>query len=163
MNFRIETAREKHVPAVIELMREFAAYENLSEFLEITEEKLFKALFGDEGFVECLIASAGDRDGGERPVGYALFFMNFSSFRGQTGVYLEDIFITEDYRKYGLGELMLRQIARIGKENGAERMDFQVLEWNRPAIDFYEKHGAEMDASERHFKFTGAAFDKLAS
>lgn len=158
MNFQVETAKEEHIPAIIALMREFAEYENLLEYLEITEEKLFTALFGENGFVECLIAASEDQ-----LIAYALYFPNFSSFRGQTGVYLEDIFIKKEFRKYGIGELMLKQIARAGKENGAARMDFLVLDWNETAINFYKKHGAIMDESERHFKFTDEAFQKLAS
>lgn len=158
MNFLIETAKEEHIPAIIALMREFAEYENLLEYLEITEEKLCAALFGENGFVECLIATSEDQ-----LIAYALYFLNFSSFRGQTGVYLEDIFIKKEFRKFGIGELMLKQIARAGKENGAVRMDFQVLDWNEPAINFYKKHGAIMDESERHFKFTDEAFQSLAS
>lgn len=158
MNFQIETAKEEHVSAIVELMREFAAYENLLEFLEITEEKLYDALFGENGFVECQVATSD-----EKVIAYALYFLNFSSFRGQTGVYLEDIYITESFRKYGIGELMLRQIARAGKENGAVRMDFLVLDWNTSAINFYKKHGAIMDEFERHFKFTDEAFQKLSS
>ena len=157
MNLRIQTADEKNIPAIIELMREFAEYENLLGYLEITEEKLYEAMFGKNGFVECLIAF-----GDEKPVAYALYYLSFASFRGQFGIYLEDIYITENYRQLGLGEMMLRQIARIGKENGAVRMDFQVLDWNAPAINFYKKHGAEMNESERHFKFSDEAFDKLA-
>lgn len=107
MNFRIETATEKDIPAVIELMREFAEYENLSEYLEITEKKLTRAMFGASGFVECLIAFAD-----EKPVAYALFYLNFASFRGQIGIYLEDIYIAENYRRSGFGETMLRRIAR---------------------------------------------------
>ena len=158
MNFQIETAKEQHIPAIIALMREFAEYENLLEYLEITEEKLYGALFGENGFVECLVATSEDR-----LIAYALYFLNFSSFRGQTGVYLEDIFIKKDFRKFGIGELMLKQIARAGKENGAVRMDFQVLDWNEPAINFYKKHGAVMDESERHFRFIDEAFQKLSS
>jgi GNAT superfamily N-acetyltransferase len=158
MNLRIETATEKDIPAIIKLMREFAEYENLLDYLEITEEKLYQAMFGAGGFVECLIASDD-----EKPVAYALFYLNFASFRGQTGIFLEDLYITENYRGRGLGEMMLRQIARIGKAGGAVRMDFQVLDWNAPAISFYKKHGAKMDESERHFKFTDEAFDGLAS
>lgn len=158
MNFRIETASEKDIPVIIELMREFAEYEYLLEYLEITERKLYEAMFGERGFVKCLIASDD-----EKPVAYALFYLNFASFRGQIGIYLEDIYITENYREHGLGEMMLRQIARIGKAGGAVRMDFQVLDWNAPAINFYKKHGACVDEAERHFKFTDEAFDRLAS
>lgn len=158
MNFQIETAKEEHITAIVELMREFAEYENLLEYLEITEEKLYNALFGENGFVECLVATSEDQ-----LIAYAIYFLNFSSFRGQIGIYLEDIFIKKDFRKYGIGELMLKQIARAGKQQGAMRMDFQVLDWNAPAINFYKKHGAVMDESERHFKFTDEAFQKLAS
>ena len=102
------------------------------------------------------------RERSNEPFAYALYYLNFSSFRGQTGVYLEDIYIQKDFRKYGIGELMLKQIARAGKENGAVRMDFQVLDWNTPAINFYKKHGAVMDESERHFKFTDEAFERFS-
>lgn len=158
MNFRIKTATEKDIPAIIELMREFAAYEYLLEYLEITERKLYEAMFGAGGFVKCLIASDD-----EKPVAYALFYLNFASFRGQIGIFLEDLYITKNYRRYGLGEMMLRQVAQIGKANSAVRMDFQVLDWNTPAINFYKKHGAKIDESERHFKFTDEAFDRLTS
>ncbi len=158
MNLRIETASEKDIPAIIELMRELARFENLLEYLEITGEKLYEAMFGENGFVECLIASDD-----EKPIAYALFYPHFASFRGQVSIYLEDLYISENYRKHGLGEMMLKRVARIGKENGAVRMDFQVLDWNTPAISFYKKHGAEMDKAERHFKFSDGAFEKLTS
>lgn len=158
MNFSIRSANEKDVPAIIELMREFAAYEDLLDRFEATEEKLAAVLFGDEAFVECLVAVDG-----ETPIGYALFYMNYASFRGQKGVYLEDIFIKKAYRQSGVGERLIKQVARRGQEKGAVRMDFQVLEWNAPAVEFYKKHGAEIDSDERHFRFTDETFLRLAS
>ncbi len=158
MNFQIKNAKKKHIPAIIELMREFAAYENLLDFLEITEENLDAAIFGANGFVKCLIVTSE-----ETPIAYAIYYPAFSSFRGQKSVYLEDIFIKKDFRKNGIGELILKEIARAGKADGAQRMDFQVLDWNASAINFYKKHGAIMDESERHFKFTDEAFENLAS
>ncbi len=158
MNLKIKTAAENDIPAIIKLMHEFAGYENLFGYLEITGEKLFRAMFGEQGFVQSLIAFDD-----EKPVAYALFFLHFASFRGEFSVYLEDIYVTESYRKSGLGEMMLKRIARIGKEKGAVRMDFQVLDWNTPAINFYKKHGTEINESERHFKFSGEAFEKLAA
>lgn len=157
MNFQIKKAVSKDVPAIIELMREFAGFENLLDSLEITEEKLNDAMFGENAFVEGLMAFDG-----ETPIAYAIFFPYFSSFRGQKSVYLEDIYITEKYRKFGIGEKMLKEIARIGKKRGAVRMDFQVLDWNTPAINFYKKHGAIIDEEERHFRFIDKAFEKLA-
>ncbi len=157
MNFEIKKAKSKNIPAIIELMREFAAFENLLDSLEVTEEKLEAAIFGENSFVECLIAFDD-----ETPIAYAIFFPYFSSFRAQKSVYLEDIYITEKYRKFGIGEKMLKEIARLGKENGAVRMDFQVLDWNTPATNFYIKHGAVIDETELHCKFTDEAFLKLA-
>ncbi len=157
MNLQIRKATSESIPQIIELMREFAEFENLTHSLEITEEKLNDAMFGENAFVESLIAFDD-----ETPIAYAIFFPYFSSFRGQRSVYLEDIYITEKYRKFGIGEKMLKEIARIGNQKGALRMDFQVLDWNTPAINFYKKHGAVIDESERHVKFTDEAFQKLA-
>ncbi|MCB1024726.1 MAG: GNAT family N-acetyltransferase [Acidobacteria bacterium] len=143
--------------AIIELMREFAEYESLVDYLEVTEERLSEVMFGTDSFVKGLLAFNG-----ETPIAYALFYHSFSSFRGQKSVYLEDIFITKEYRRSGIGRQLLREVAKAGKETGAERMDFQVLKWNTPAIDFYKKHGASIDSEERHVKFTDNAFQKLA-
>jgi GNAT superfamily N-acetyltransferase len=157
MNLKIKKAEEKDISQIIALIQEFAEYENLSQYCEVTEEKLKSAMFGENPCVEGLIAFDG-----EIAVAYALFYPNFASFRGQRGLYLEDIYIRENYRKHGIGEAMLKYLARLAKERGCVRIDFQVLDWNMPAINFYKKHGAEMDASERHFKFTDEAFKKLA-
>jgi ribosomal protein S18 acetylase RimI-like enzyme len=157
MTLTINSAVPENVPQIIALMREFAEYEKLLQFLEVTEERLNAALFGDGKVAEAILAFDG-----ETPVAYAVFFPNFATFRGQRGIYLEDIFITKHARGRGVGEMMLRHIARLAKERGFERIDFQVLEWNTPAIGFYEKLGAYRDDEERHFKFTDAAFQKLA-
>ncbi len=152
----IRKVMSEDISMIIELMREFAEFENLSDSLEITEEKLNDAMFGENAFVEGLMAFDD-----ETPIAYAIFFPYFSSFRGQKSIYLEDIYITEKYRKFGIGEKMLKEIAKIGKNFGAVRMDFQVLDWNTPAINFYKKHGVVIDEEERHCKFTDAAFEKL--
>ena len=145
------------VPAIIALMREFAVFEDLLDFFEITDDRLSQVLFGEGTFVNALIAEA---DG--RVCAYSIFYPNFASFRGQLGMYLEDIYITADYRGRGIGDAMLREIARIAAKRGFERIDFQVLDWNTAAIDFYEKLGAVRDDIERHFKFTDKAFADLA-
>ena len=155
---KIKNATPENVPQIIALMREFAEYENLLEFFEATEERLETALFGDGKVAEAILAFDG-----ETPLAYAVFFPNFATFRGQRGIYLEDIFITKDARGMGLGEMMLKHIAKLAKARGFERIDFQVLEWNTPAIGFYEKLGAIRDDEERHFKFTDAAFQNLAA
>lgn len=156
MTIRVEKAVEENIPQIIALMREFAEYENLLPYFEATEERLKVALFGDGKVAEAIVAFDG-----ETAVAYAVFFPNFATFRGQRGIYLEDIFITKDARGRGVGETMLKYIARLARTRGFERIDFQVLEWNTPAIGFYEKLGAIRDDEERHFKFTDAAFQNL--
>ena len=145
------------VEAITNLMRDFAAFEELSEYFEATSEKLAAAMFGEHAFVNGLVAE----DNGE-VIAYALFYPNYATFRSQRGMYLEDLYISQTHRSRGIGEAMIRRLARAAKEQGGERIDFQVLEWNQPAIGFYEKLGAARDESERHFKFTDAAFEELA-
>ncbi|HRI02361.1 MAG TPA: GNAT family N-acetyltransferase [Pyrinomonadaceae bacterium] len=158
MSIAIRNINENDLSAVADLMRSFAEYENLSEYCTVTMERLYRAMFSDEGFVEGLIAFDD-----ETPIAYALFYPNFSSFRGEMGLYLEDIYVLADYRRHQLGLQLLRKIASIAKERGLERIDFQVLDWNTPAVNFYLKHGAEQNDGESHFKFAGDAFARLAS
>ena len=157
MSLAIEKAAETDIPQIVALIREFAEYENLSDFCEVTEEKLYAALFGETKVAEAVVAFED-----ETPIGYAIFYPSFATFRGQRGMYLEDIYITKDFRKKGIGETMLKHIARLAKSRGFERIDFQALEWNTPAVKFYERLGARRDEDERHFKFTDEAFKKLA-
>lgn len=153
----IEKATEKNIPQILALLHEFAEYENLLEFCEVTEERLEIALFGETKVAEAIVAFDD-----ETAIGYAIFYPNFATFRGQRGFYLEDIYICKDFRKKGVGEMMLKHIAKLAKERGFERIDFVVLDWNTPAIEFYKKLDALRDEEERHFKFTDEAFQKLA-
>ena len=158
MNYIIREVTEQDLPAILELMREFAEYERLASYLEVTDAKLREVMFGGNAFVEGLIAISNDEK-----AGYAIFYPCFSTFRGQRGLFLEDLYVSEKYRGTGLGELMLRKIARFAGSRGFERIDFHVLDWNGPAIGFYEKLGATVADDERYFKFTGEAFAKLAA
>ena len=157
MTLSIRKIEPTDLETVISLIREFALFEDLSDVCEITAEKLSLAMFGDGAILEGLLAFVDDA-----PAGYALFFPNFSSFRGQRGLYLDDIFVRKEYRGQGIGEALLKEIARISASRGFERIDFLVLDWNKPAIRFYEKLGAVKDGDERHFKFTDDAFRRLA-
>lgn len=154
----IKTLEPKDLPAIIALMRDFAEFEELGDYLQVTEENLSAAMFGDGAFVEGLIAFEDST-----PIAYALFYPNFASFRGQRGFYLEDIYVDENHRGKGIGEAILSEIARIGKTRGYVRIDFQVLEWNESAIAFYKKLGAMRNDDERHFKFTDSAFESLSA
>jgi ribosomal protein S18 acetylase RimI-like enzyme len=158
MDVSITNMARTDVPAVIALIREFAEFEGLSDFCEVTEQALDAALFGDNSVADGLIARDGDT-----AIGYAIFYPNFASFRGRRGLYLEDIYIQAAYRKQGVGEMMIRELARVAASRGFERIDFLVLDWNKPAVNFYQKLGAVRDEDERHFKFTDDAFRRLAS
>ncbi|MBK7392158.1 MAG: GNAT family N-acetyltransferase [Chloracidobacterium sp.] len=158
MSIAIRKTNENDLAAVVDLMRSFAEYENLIEYCTVTTERLYRAMFSDEAFVEGLIAFDD-----ETPIAYALFHPNFSSFRGEMGLYLEDIYVLAEYRRHKLGLQLLRRIASIAKQRGLERIDFLVLDWNTPAVNFYLKHGAERYDGESHFKFAGDAFELLAA
>jgi ribosomal protein S18 acetylase RimI-like enzyme len=153
----IRRAKPVDVPGIISLMRDFAEFEKLLENFEITKEKLSEVLFGEDAFVQCMVAE----DSGDLAA-YAIFYPSFASFRCQRGMYLEDLYVSSQHRGRRLGETMLCEIAKIAAARGFERIDFQVLDWNKPAIDFYVKHGAVRDDVERHFKFTDQAFRRLS-
>lgn len=158
MEFTIRNIIQSDLPSVIEMLREFATFDNLGEYCTVTEERLYVAMFGARSVTEGLIALDG-----QAAVGYALFYPNFSSFRGDRGLHLDDIYISKEYRGKGIGEAMLKQIAREAASRGFERIDFHVLDWNSPAVEFYRKLGAVSNDEETHFKFAGDAFEKLAS
>jgi GNAT superfamily N-acetyltransferase len=158
MHHTIRNIERGDLAAVIGLMRDFARYEKLEDFLEVTEERLANAMFETGAFVEGLIALDGNT-----PVGYAIFYPNFLTFRGQRGYFLEDLFVLETARGTGLGKRFLSEIAKRAAARGFERIDFLVLDWNRTAIDFYERLGAARADDERHFKFTDDAFRSLAT
>lgn len=158
-DFKIKSATESDVPQIVRMIGDFAEFEKLSQFCEVTAEKLSAAMFGARACVEGLIAF----DNANNAVGYALFFENFASFRGQRGVYLEDLYIAPEARGAGLGLQLIKRVAQISRERGGERMDFQVLNWNAAAIRFYEKLSAQIDESERHYKIVDRDFERLAN
>jgi GNAT superfamily N-acetyltransferase len=158
MDIQIRDVEPADLKYVVQLMREFARYEDLEALFEATEERLAAAMFDAEAFVEGLIAFEDTK-----PLGYAIFYPNFLTFRGQRGYFLEDLFVLESARRHGLGKKFLTKIAQRGAARGFERIDFLVLDWNQTAIDFYERLGAERADDERHFKFTDDAFRRLVS
>lgn len=157
MAIEIRRPIEVEIGEIIRMMRDLAELEGLSDVFENSIAKLSDSIFARSAYVEALIAKDGDRY-----AGYALFFPFFASFRGQHGYYLDDLYIDPAFRGTGLGEALLREIARLGAERGFERIDLQVRDGNIKAISFYDKLGAVLDSEERHFKFTDAAFRNLA-
>lgn len=157
MALRIERATEQDIPAIVRLVRRLAEYEKLAHAMVSTDDDFRKALFGPRRNVEALMAFAEDA-----PVGFALYFYNFSTFLGKRGIYLEDLFVEPEYRGQGIGKALLQRLARIGKEEDCARMEWSVLTWNQPSIDFYHRLGAVTLDDWRTFRVSGAAFDRLA-
>lgn len=149
----IRTATAADVPVIHAMIRELAAYEKSSDEVRVTEEQLHEALFGERPAVYAHVAETDDdgADDGAGPggrgrdrevVGFALWFLNFSTWRGVHGIYLEDLYVRSDRRGGGHGKALLTELARICVERGYERLEWSVLDWNAPAIDFYRSVGA---------------------
>src|SRR5437764_4554351 len=133
----IREATESDVPLIFQFIRDLAEYERLAERVVATEEMLRRTLFGSPRFAEVLIA---EEEG--KPAGFALFFHNYSTFLGQPGIYLEDLFVREEMRGRGIGKSLLARLARIARERGCGRVEWAVLDWNGPSIAFYRSIGA---------------------
>ena len=153
----IAAATDADVPLILRLIRALAEYEKLSHEVVATEDGLRRALFGARPVAEAVIA----RFGGE-PVGFALFFHNFSTFLGAPGIYLEDLFVEERRRGRGFGKALLSHVAAIAVERGCGRFEWAVLDWNEPALRFYRSLGAEAKSEWVIHRVTGAALAKLA-
>ncbi|WP_435017151.1 N-acetyltransferase family protein [Tundrisphaera sp. TA3] len=133
----LRAAKKEDAPTIVEMIRELAAYEKLAHNARATVEDIERHLFGDRPAAEALIAEV---DG--TPVGVAIFYTTFSTFRGQPGLYLEDIYIRPEHRGQGAGTLILQTLASIAVERGYGRLEWVVLDWNEPAIKFYRSMGA---------------------
>ncbi len=137
-SLNIRSARPGEESLLLDLIRELAVYERLEHAVEATPEMLAEALHGDDAVAECLLA---DWEG--ETVGFALFFRNFSTFVGRPGLYLEDLYVRPSHRGRGIGKALLLTLAGIARERGYGRMEWRVLDWNQPAIEFYRSLGAE--------------------
>jgi GNAT superfamily N-acetyltransferase len=155
--FRIEPASTDDVPVILRMIEALAEYEKLGHEVVATEEGLRAALFGGRPFGEVVI---GYMDA--EPVGFALFFHNFSTFRGAPGLYLEDLFVYPQWRRQGFGRRLLVHLAALAVERGCHRMEWSVLDWNESAIDFYRRAGARLLDDWRTFRLTGDALRALA-
>jgi GNAT superfamily N-acetyltransferase len=157
MALKIERATERDIPAIVRLVRHLAEYEKLAHAMVSSEDNFRKALFGPRRNVEALMAFASGA-----PVGFALYFYNFSTFLGKRGIYLEDLFVEPEYRGQGIGKALLQRLASIAKDEDCGRMEWSVLTWNQPSIDFYHRLGAVTLEDWRTFRLSGEALDRLA-
>ena len=144
--------------AILAFIKELAAYEKLAHEVVATEMMLRKSLFGDAPKVFVLIAETGGV-----PCGFALYFYNYSTFLGQHGLYLEDLYVRENHRGAGIGKALLAQLAQIARENNCGRMEWWVLDWNEPAIAFYKSLDAEAMDEWTVFRLSGDALKDLAA
>ena len=156
-DFHIVPATESDVPLILSLIGELADYEKLLREVTATEETLRESLFGARPAAEALLGYEGDT-----PVGYAIFFHNFSTFLGQRGLYLEDLYVRPPARGRGYGLAFLRYLAQLAIERNCGRMEWSVLDWNEPAIGFYENLGAGPMNEWTVFRLTGDALHNLA-
>ena len=155
---RLRFASREDVPLVLELIRGLAEYEKLAHEVVTDVAELERALFGERCVAEVVIAEYE-----EQAAGFALFFHNFSTFLGRSGIYLEDLFVKPDFRGRGIGETLLSFLAALAVERGCGRLEWSVLDWNEPAIRFYERLGAEAMNEWTVFRVTGDALPALAA
>ena len=146
------------VPTILSLIRGLAEYERLSHEMVGTEELLHEHLFGERPYVEVLMAEAGGR-----AVGFALFFHNYSTFLTRPGIYLEDLFVLPEERGRGYGKALLTALGRLALERNCGRLEWSVLNWNEPSIQFYRSLGAVSMDEWTVNRVTGDALERLAS
>ena len=155
---RITSATEADVPAILEMIRELAEYENLSHVVVATEEQLRHTLFGERPAAEVLLANRNSE-----PIGFALFFPNYSTFLAQPGIYLEDLFVKPHARGKGAGLALFIELARVAVARGCGRVEWAVLDWNEPSIRFYKKLGAVPMDEWTIFRLTSEPLARLAA
>ena len=153
----IREATEADIPLILSLIRALAVYERLEHKVVATEEVLRDSLFGQHRYAETIIIE----ENGE-PAGFALFFHNFSTFIGRPGIYLEDLFVKPEFRGRGYGKALLARLAAIARERNCGRVEWAVLDWNEPSINFYKALGAVPLDDWKIFRLTGDALDHLA-
>ena len=157
MAIAIRTATDADVPQILSFIQALATYEREPDAVTATEDDLLRDGFGPNPFYFCLIAES---DG--KSAGFALYFFNYSTWLGRPGLYLEDLFVLPESRGLGIGKALLRRVAAIAVEKGCLRLQWEVLDWNTPAIDFYTAMGAEFLDTWRNVRITGDALRKLA-
>jgi len=154
----IVPATERDLPLVLDFIRKLAEYEKLSHQVVATEELLRQGLFGERRVAEVVLAYLA-----EEPVGFALYFHNFSTFVGRAGIYLEDLFVEPHHRGKGVGKALLAYVANLAVERKCGRFEWAVLDWNTPSIEFYKSLGAVPLDDWTLFRLTGDALHRVAS
>jgi len=157
MNIRF--AKEQDITQILAFINHLADYEKLSHEVVATEQTLLDTLFGDRAYAEVLIAETDEL----QPAGFALFFHNYSTFLAKPGIHLEDLYVLSEFRSLGIGKALLQKLAAITIERDCGRLEWNVLDWNTPAIEFYKSQGAILMEGWTTNRVTGDALIKLAS
>ena len=161
-SLNIRPARPADVPQILAFIRDLATYEREPDAVHATEADLLRDGFGPEKRFDCLIAEL--KESGETiPAGFALYFHNYSTWRGHAGIHIEDLYVNPEHRGKGIGKALLTRVAAIAVAEGCSRLQWDVLEWNTPAIGFYEQMGAKMLMDWRTMRVTGEALPALAA
>jgi GNAT superfamily N-acetyltransferase len=158
MTYKIRAAQPTDADSIFSLIQALAEYEKLTHLVTGTVDELTTHLFGERPIIEALVA--------ETPtgiIGFALFFHNYSTFLTKPGIYLEDIFVLPEYRSQGMGKALLTHLAQIAVDRNCGRLEWTVLDWNEPAIGFYQRMGATVLPDWRICRVTGDALDNLAN
>ena len=154
-NIKFRAATRRDIPLILEFIKDLAAYEELLDEVVATEEILDEWIFGKDK-AEVIFVMEEDVE-----VGFALFFHNFSTFLGRAGIYLEDLYVEPEYRNKGYGKALLERLAQIAVERGCGRLEWWVLDWNTPSIEFYKSLGAEPMDDWTVFRITGDTLLKM--
>ena len=157
-DLQIRRGTAADIPLILQLIRQLADYERAPNDAVATGPQLHEVLFGEKPAAEVLLAFANDE-----PVGFAVYFFNFSTWLGRPGLYLEDLFVKPEARGKGYGRALLTRLAAVAQERGCGRMEWAVLDWNEPAIQFYRKLGAKPMDEWTVFRLTSDGIGKLAS
>jgi GNAT superfamily N-acetyltransferase len=157
MNVSIRAATATDTPLVLAFIRDLAKYEQLSSECHATEEQVRQTLFSDRPAAECLLAYVDNE-----PAGFAVFYTNYSTFLARPGLYVEDLFVKPTFRKRGVGRALMHHIAKLANQRKCGRMEWTVLDWNEPAIEFYRGLGAQPLEEWRIFRLTGSALAQYA-
>jgi len=158
----LRPATPADVPQILAFIRELAAYEREPDAVYATETDLLRDGFGPAKRFDCIIADWAE-SGAATAAGFALYFYNYSTWRGHAGIYLEDLYVSPQHRGKGIGKALLARVAAIAVEEGCPRYEWSVLDWNQPSIDFYQSLGAVMKSEWKGMQVSGDALSALAA
>ena len=154
----IRKAESEDTGLILHLITELARFENAEQSVQATKDSILQSLFSDKATAKCLICVLG-----ENPIGYAVYFYNYSTWLGQNGIYLEDLYITPESRNNGAGKAVLKYLAQLAIAKGCGRFEWSVLDWNEPAIKLYESIGSEPQSEWVLYRLTGDNLKEFAN